>query len=124
MGKHFLTVFLIAVQEALGIRVVRKDMALFNQGLTNLRMVIDFAVKDHNDISGLVEHRLMSVGKVDDAEPTEAKCGISFDISAGIVRPAMDDSIHHLFQDLFFFFDLTDQSANSTHMILIFLSFS
>ena len=58
-------------------------------------VVVDLAVEDRPDRAVLVGERLMAAGQVDDRQPPEPQCGMVVAIVARVVRPAVDEPVHH-----------------------------
>src|SRR6185312_5053835 len=68
--RQFLAPFLPAMDEDLGIRMMRgKAMAAMHQLLTQLPVIVEFAVEDDPDLAVLVPHRLVAAGEIDDRQP-------------------------------------------------------
>ena len=97
-------VFLIPVQDDLGIAVGGKDMPLGLQLGAQLHKVVNFAVEHHHHGAVLVIHRLLSGGKVDDAQPAEPQRhsrlrGVTAEVVPLHIRAAMNDAVRHFMQD-------------------------
>ena len=74
LGGNGCAVFLVAVQDDLGVAVGLKDMALGLQLGAQVHKVEDLAVENDDDGAVLVIHGLLAGGQVDDAQPAETEC--------------------------------------------------
>ena len=86
-------VFLVQVQNRLGIAAVLEFVAAGLKFLAIVGMVIDLAVIDDHQVRA--EHRLNAVPRIDNCEPPVAETDISLDKHTSIIRPAMMQNITH-----------------------------
>jgi hypothetical protein len=86
-----------------------------------LAEIINFTVEDNTDITGFVEDRLVSAGKIDNAETAHAKGNRRSDEDAVFVRTAMPYRIGHPASNRFASFRLfnSDSAAYSAHSPLL-----
>ena len=108
------------LQEDLGVAVGRKDVTLGLQLGTQVHKVEDLTVENDHDGAVLIIHRLLACGQVDDAQPAEAqRHGVFWGVTAQVValhiRPAVDDAVGHLMQDGFAFRAHAGKTNKTTH---------
>ena len=104
LGSQCRAVFLIAVDDDLGVAVGLEDMALGLQFGTQIHEVVNFAVEHADNGAVLVVHRLLARGQVNDAQAAEAQRNgrarvIAADVVAFHIGTAVDDAIRHFVQD-------------------------
>src|SRR5580700_10985330 len=99
MLDAILAIFLVEVNDGLGIALGSITMAARDQSLAQRTVVIDFTVENYPDRTIFVAERLMSVGDVDDAEAAHAEADIALRENAVIVWTAMGHHIAHPSQD-------------------------
>ena len=92
--------FLKGMQNHLGVGVIRFPAALppFFKLAPDLRMVINFTIKDHLQRAILIAHGLSSgIGKIDDGKPPmrQTHPAVGRNPQPGAIRPAMHHGLPH-----------------------------
>ena len=95
LGGQGSAVFLVAVEQHLGVGVGLEDMALLEQLLPQLPVVVDFAVEGENLGAVFVENGLAAAGEVDYGQPPETHGDALVNVVIGLVGAAVGDGIHH-----------------------------
>ena len=96
---------------------MRKPVALADEPLPQLLVIIDFAIKNHPHGAVFVRERLVAGREIDDAEAPHADAAASLDADALIVRTAVPDGLAHRFDDLCLGVPLAQEKArNSAHI--------
>src|SRR5262245_16345852 len=118
MGKQLLAMFLIEVNQQLGIGVSAENMSPGFECAQPLGEIEEFSVADDGDAAVFVENRLSPVFDADDAEPPMCKPYSRSEEKAAIVRPAMGQrrrhTTHHQAIGLTWISEV-DQSGNTAH---------
>ena len=127
LGSQCRAVFLIAVDDDLGVAVGLEDMALGLQFGTQIHEVVNFAVEHADNGAVLVVHRLLARGQVNDAQAAEAQRNgrarvIAADVVAFHIGTAVDDAVRHFVQDGLALFTQTGKANKTTHGKFPFLS--
>ena len=104
LGGQGGAVFLVAVQDDLGITVGLENVTLGLQLGAQVHKVEDLAVENDDNGAVLVIHGLLAGGQVDDAQAAEAQGygvfgGVTAQVVALHIRPAVDDAVGHPMQD-------------------------
>ena len=99
-------VFLVPVQDHLGVAVGLEDVAFGLQFGAQVHKVVDLAVEHADHAAVLVVHGLAARRQINDAQPAEAQRhrgggGVAAQVVALHIRPAVDDAVRHLVQDRF-----------------------
>ena len=119
MGKQFLAMLLIEVNDQLGVAVSAKDMASGFEFRPPLGKIEEFSVADHRDGPVLVENRLAAVLDAHDAEPAMRKSNARCEQETTIIRTAMlqrgRHATHHQAIRLASTSEV-DQSCNAAHI--------
>ena len=115
LHKRRAAVLLVAVQQHLGVAVRGKGVSRRDQLLAQGLKVVDLAVVDQHKALVLVVHRLRAVRKVDDAQAAEAERHVRIGVCARAVRPAMDNQIGHVLNDLTLIFDFSGKPDDTAH---------
>ena len=66
------------------------------------REIIDFAVEDNPSRAIFVEHRLMTAGKINNAQPAHTQAGVLTREQAFVVGTTVHDGLAHLVDQSFF----------------------
>jgi hypothetical protein len=82
-------------QDHLGIRLRSEAMAFADQLLAQLHIVEDFSVEDDRHRAGIVVHRLLTGGKVDNTQARVSQPDAVFRVDGAFVRPPVTDAIDH-----------------------------
>ena len=70
-------------------------MTTLDQALSQLDVIVDFAIKDDGDLAGFIKNRLFAARQIDDAEPTHAKCHCLLGVRTSIIGTTIADAIEH-----------------------------
>ena len=104
-GKHaaevvnaIFAIFLIEVDDGLGVTVRSKAVTTFFQIMTKVGVIIDLAVKHNPNVPLFVAHRLMATEYIHDAQPSERERHGTGRERSLLVRPAMAQHARHGFQ--------------------------
>ncbi len=87
--------FLVKMNDDFGIGLRGQDMAPGEEILADLGEIIDFPVHHDPDRPVLVGHRLVTGDEVDDAQAAHPQGGLSIDMEALVVGPAVDQGAGH-----------------------------
>src|ERR1700730_18093133 len=88
--------FLVGVRDHFGITASAKEMAAALELDAQLRKIIYLAVEHNAEIARFVVNGLMASGEIDDAEPARTKDRSGAGEHPFVVRPTMDERVHHL----------------------------
>jgi hypothetical protein len=83
------------VQDDFNVGIGPEAMSGRLQLTAQIRAVVDFAVADEVDITGLVADRLIATRQIDDAQAAEAQSDSLGAHSAMIIRPPVGQSFGH-----------------------------
>ena len=89
------SVFLIQMRNDFAVAGAFKAIAFVDQVPTQLAIVIDFTVEDHDDGAGCVHHGLIARVEVDDCQPSHAEANPGCNVDSLAVRTAVQYRIAH-----------------------------
>src|ERR1700719_1104426 len=90
-----LSPFLVGVYDYFSITASVKDMAAALELAAQLRKIIYLSVEHNADIARFVVNGLMAPGEIHDAEPARTKNHSGAGKHSFVVRPTMDERVHH-----------------------------
>ena len=97
--EDLLAVLLIAVEDGLAVGLGAEGVALLQQVLPELLIVVDLPVEHQHHGAVLIEDGLPPALQVDDGQPPESQGDVVVHIVVGVVRAPVDDSVGHLLDD-------------------------
>ena len=100
LGRELGSVLLVDVRDDRGVTGARHLMAALGEAPPDVLEVVQLAVEDADDVTGLVERRLVAGREVDDlqapmTEHAASECG-----DAARVRAAVDERVGHTGDDV------------------------
>src|SRR3981081_125499 len=122
VGSHLL----IEVNNNFGIRLRVEAMTAALEFSAEFGKIIDFPVVDNPRTPVFVKHRLMTAGKVNNAEAPHSETGTVLNEDTFIVGATVDDAVAHLPHETFGDVVLPScayNSGNSAHMPVSILSY-
>ena len=112
----------VEVDEHLGIRLGAKTVSSRQQAVTQLPIVVDFAVERDPDPAVLVRERLLSGRQTDDAEAAVTETDLWLDVTAFLVRSTVGEECLHRLEsaavDSLVLMETID-SADSAHPLIL-----
>ncbi len=127
LGGTLLTVFLISMQNRLGIRFRLKTVSLGLQLMTDVLMVINLPIENDGAGAVFVIDWLRAGHQIDDAETAHTQANVSADMKSFIIRAAMRNDIAHALdvgRIYLPFFIPVNYAANSAHYCLASVAWS
>ena len=99
-GQQLRSVFLVAVNQHLGIGLGAEHMPCRQQILPDVLVVVDLPV-EHQHLGAVlvVDGLIPLLGNVDDAQPPVPQCNVPIHIAPCRIRPPVTDLIHHILND-------------------------
>src|SRR5690606_12102509 len=77
------------VKHDLGVAMGPKPVTTGAQPVRDLAVIVDLAVVDDDDASGIVTHRLLALGEIDDRKAAVREPDVAVDKDALLVGPAV-----------------------------------
>ena len=114
-----LSVFLVRMHDDFGVAFGRKAVALLQEVLFQLAVIVDFAVVRDPYRAVFVAERLLAVDEIDHGETAMSKADEAVEVDAAIVRPAMRQLRIHAGQHPSRYWPVLahiEYSANPTHL--------
>src|SRR5712692_4093140 len=100
MLDTLITVFLVGVNDGLGVTIGAEVMAAFLKFLLKLTIVVDFPVQDDENAPIFVKNGLVAAGQVNDREAAHPKCSSVTHPGSLIVRPTVANDLAHTIDEL------------------------
>jgi hypothetical protein len=70
-------------------------MALVDQFLTQLTIIVDLSVHHGTDCRGLIHHRLFAALRIDHTEAMDTKSYTRLPITPDLIRPSVNEPAEH-----------------------------
>ena len=115
LSRIFFSPLLKAVQDDLRIRLRGKGVPQLQQFLSDLLIIIDFAVEIDYQSFVLVKNWLMSRAQVYNTQAAEAHGYKVILVKAAVVRPSVGNDLRHILNCLIPVNDLSCKTADPTH---------
>jgi hypothetical protein len=107
------------VYQHLAVGLGSEGMTGSDQFSAKIHKIVDLTVEDRDYRFVLVKDGLPSLlGEVDDAQPAKAKGNFIIQIAARHVGPAVDDTVHHIVQNLLSAVDYSAEADKTTHRLI------
>src|SRR6476619_4412519 len=91
-------IFLVKMGEHFDVAAGAERVPFFNQGGSQLAIVVDLAITNYDDGFVFIEEGLVAAFEVDDAQPAKAETDIVRNEVARRIRPAMNELVGHFLQ--------------------------